>query len=95
MKPTRKQLVYLRGLADKTATTFTYPSTSAAATAEIRRLKAMPRSQPGDTKRETRAIQRDLANRPGDATAIRRDDVRGYGSSARWAHRPTDDQERS
>ncbi len=93
MKPTHKQLAYLRGLAEQTGTTFTYPATSAQASAEIKRLKATQRSRPGDAKREQRAVQRDLANRPDDATAIRDPDVRGYGSNARWAHRPTDPEE--
>ena len=93
MKPTPKQLAYLRGLADKTGTTFAYPQTSAQASAEIKRLKAQPRAVAGDAQRERRAVQRDLQTRPDDATAIRTRDVRGYGSSARWAHRPTDNQE--
>ena len=93
MKPTPKQLAYLRGLADKTGTTFAYPQTSAEASAEIKRLQARPRSGAGDAQRERRAVQRDLQTRPTDATAVRARDVRGYGSSARWAHRPTDNQE--
>ena len=93
MKPTPKQLAYLRGLAEKTGTTFAYPQTSAQASAEIKRLKAQRRSSGGDARRERRDIQRDLQTRPDDATAVRANHVRGYGSSARWAHRPTDNQE--
>jgi hypothetical protein len=93
MKPTRKQLAYLRKLAEKTGTTFAYPETRAQASAEIQRLQARPRSGVGDARRERRAVQRDLQIRPDDATAVRARDVRGYGSSARWAHRPIDDQE--
>ena len=93
MKPTRKQLVYLRGLAEKTGTTFTYPATSAEASAEIKRLQARPRTSAGERTRERRDVQRDLANRPDDASAVRARDVRGYGSSARWAHRPVNSQE--
>jgi hypothetical protein len=88
LKPTPKQLAYLKRLAEQTATTFTYPTTSAQASAEIRRLKARPRSGPGEQARERRDVQRDLAERPDDAAAIRRRDVSGYGSSARWAHTP-------
>ena len=95
MKPTPKQLAYLRSLAEQTATTFAYPATKAQASVEIQRLKAIPRSRCGDAQRERRAVQRDIANRPDDATAIRDRDVRGYGSSARWAHRPTDTEEQS
>ena len=93
MKPTPRQLAYLRSLATQTATTFTYPATSAAASREIQRLKALPRAGAGDARREQRDVQRALHERPDDATAIRARDVRGYGSNARWAHRPTDAQE--
>ena len=88
MKPTSKQLAYLRSLALATGTTFTSPATSANASAEIRRLKTVGRSSRSDRTREQRAVQHDLAERPDDATAIRANDVIGYGSSARWAHRP-------
>ncbi len=92
MQPTRKQLAYLRDLAEKTGTTFAYAATSAEASAEIKRL-ARPRTGVGDARRERRDVQRDLINRPDDAIAVRAHDVRGYGSSARWAHRPVDNQE--
>jgi len=95
MKPTRKQLAYLRTLAEQTGTTFAYPATRAEASAEIQRLKTIPRSRAGDAQRDRRAVQRDLTNRPDDATAIRDRDVRGYGSSARWAHHPTDSEQTS
>ena len=93
MKPTPKQLAYLRGLADKTGTTFASPATGAQASAEIKRLQAQPRSLTHDARRERRDVQHDLVTRPDDATAIRAHQVRGYGSSARWAHRPIDNQE--
>jgi hypothetical protein len=93
VKPTRNQLAYLRGLAEQTATTFTYPQTSAAASAEITHLKSLPRIGAGDARRERQGVQRDLQTRPNDATAVRARDVRGYGSSARWAHRPIYSQE--
>jgi hypothetical protein len=88
VKPTPKQLAYLRSLAEQTGTTFTYPATSAQASAEIRRLQRRPRSGVGERARERRDVQRDLAERPDDSVAVRRRDVRGYGSSARWAHTP-------
>jgi hypothetical protein len=93
MKPTAKQLAYLRSLATRTGTTFTSPATAAAASAEITRLRTLPTSSAGDALREHRDIQRALRERPDDATAIRAHDIRGYGSNARWAHRPTDTQE--
>jgi hypothetical protein len=89
VKPTPKQLAYLKSLAEQTGTTFTYPTTSTQASGEIRRLKTQPRSGSGDRARERRDITRDLAERPDDAAAVRIGrDVRGYGSSARWAHTP-------
>jgi hypothetical protein len=94
-KPTSKQLNYLRVLADKTGTSFAYPQTINDASIEIRRLKALPRSGAGDAQRERHAVQRDLQSRPEDATAVRERDVTGYGSTARWAHRPNDQEARS
>jgi len=90
MKPTPKQLAYLKSLAEQTGTSFTYPATSGQASAEINRLKARPRSSAADRRRDQRAVQADLQTRPDDSTAIRSSDVVGFGSSARWAHRPDD-----
>jgi len=91
MKPTPRQLAYLKSLAEATATTFTYPKSSAQASAEIRRMKARPRSSTGERTRERHDVQREFAGRPQDAAAVRVGrDVRGYGSSARWAHTPDD-----
>ena len=87
-KPTRKQLDYLRSLADQTATTFTPPRSRSQASAEIDRLRTLTRSPRADRIREQRAVQRDLAEQPRDATRIRRDEVSGYGSTARWTQRP-------
>ncbi len=82
---------YLRSLAESTGTTFPYPTTGAQASAQIRRMKARPRSSAGERTRERRDVQRELAERPQDAAAVRVGrDVRGYGSSARWAHTPDD-----
>ena len=90
--PTRKQLAYLRSLANRSATTFTYPRTSAQASAEIKRLQALGQSSSTDRTREQRAVQRDLAERPDDAARVRRDELRGYGSSARWASDASEDR---
>jgi len=95
LKPTPKQLRYLRLLADRTGTSFAYPATITDASAEITRLTKLPATGRGQRTRERRAIQRDLAERPDDATPVRVGrDIRGYGSSARWAHTP-DTQPRS
>lgn len=86
MKPTPKQLAFLRSLADRTGQTFTYPETREHASREIRRLKATRPTSRSERVREKREVQRDLAERPDDSTAMRDDDVQGYGSTARWAH---------
>jgi hypothetical protein len=70
VKPTRKQLAYLKSLAEQTATTFTYPHTSAQASAEIRRLKTQPQSGSGERARERRDVARALAERPDDAAGL-------------------------
>ncbi len=90
MKPTAKQLRYLRDLAQATGTTFTPPKTVAEASREIARLKARPISSPADRARERRRVQDDLARAPHDAVRHRPDDTRGHGSTARWAHHPED-----
>lgn len=85
MKPTAKQLRYLRDLANSRGQTFRYPETRAQASAEIRRLRA----QKPDSR-----LQREIQRREGeravqpsdlDATAVRPDEIRGYGGHARWA----------
>lgn len=83
--PTRKQLAYLRSLANRSGTTFTYPRTSSQASTEIKRLQRLGQSSQADRNREQRAVQRDLAERPDDASQVRRNELRGHGSSARWA----------
>jgi hypothetical protein len=90
--PTRKQLAYLRSLANRSATTFTYPRTSAHASAEIKRLQGLEQSSRADRTREQRDVQRDLAERPDDASQVRRDELSGYGSSARWASDASQDR---
>ena len=90
--PTAKQLAYLRSLANRSGTTFTYPRTSSQASAEIKRLQRLGQSSQADRTREQRAVQRDLAERPDDASQVRRDEVSGYGSSARWASDASEDR---
>jgi len=90
--PTRKQLAYLRSLANRSGTTFTYPRTSSQASAEIKRLQALGQSSQADRTREQRAVQRDLAERPNDDAKVRSDETRGYGSSARWASDASEDR---
>jgi hypothetical protein len=62
VKPARKQLAYLKSLAEQTATTFTYSTTSAQASAEIRSLKTQPRSVAGERGRERRDVAHQAAH---------------------------------
>ena len=81
MKPTAKQLAYLRALAQRTGETFATPRTAAQASEEISRLRGR---QPSN--RTERAVERrDVQERPREATRIRRDEFRGYGANAHWA----------
>ena len=86
MKPTGKQLNYLRALAQRTGQTFCWPKTTAEASAEIRRLEGV-KTPVGDRRRERREVQDDMATGRGDAARVREDEVNGYGSSAHWAGR--------
>ena len=84
--PTSGQQRYLRLLAEQTGTSFTPPATTAAASREIKRLEGLQRSPRADRIRDQRAVQADLQAGAGDSSRHRRDETRGYGSSARWAH---------
>ena len=86
--PTARQLAYLRQLAHKTGTSFLNPQTRAQASREIQRLKAIATT--GFTFAELRAEEqaRALHGDPPLAygTAIRDQEIRGYGSTATWSH---------
>ncbi len=85
-KPTRKQLRCLRILAQHKGETFATPRTRAGASRQIARLKSR-RSSP----RVERAQERDEVTRglqqSGPASAVRADEIAGYGASARWRGR--------
>jgi hypothetical protein len=85
VKPTAKQLRYLRDLANSRGQTFRYPETRAQASVEIRRLRACKADS-----RLQRAIERSEGERAVpreqfDAAAVRPEEISGYGSHARWA----------
>jgi hypothetical protein len=82
--PTRKQLTYLRSLAEQTGTTFSPPSTRLQARREIDRLKALTRSSRDERRADRDAISRGLAEQQ-PASTVRDDEVTGYGSQAHWA----------
>lgn len=83
LRPSPKQLRYLRNLALARGESFTYPATAAQASAEIDRLKRRKRGSHVDRRIERKQIRRALA-RSGDDAAVRGSEIVGYGSSARW-----------
>jgi hypothetical protein len=84
-KPSAKQLRYLKDLAQQRGESFTYPTTAAEASAEIDRLRGRKRMSPTDRRREARELRRQMAERGGDAAAVRSFELTGYGSSATWS----------
>jgi hypothetical protein len=78
--PTTRQMSYLRSLALKTGTSFTYPRTRGEASQEINRLRGLK-----DTRRDV-ALERDEGERErfAYATAVQDEEVSGYGSTATW-----------
>lgn len=81
--PTPRQLRYLRALAEKTGTTFTYPSTRAQASREIDRLSRRPREP-----RDSRARDHVEDHQGVYATAVQVEEVAGFGASATWRVSP-------
>lgn len=87
LSPTRRQLAYLRSLAQATGTTFTPPRTRLQASQEIDRLKRRPRTPSQEVRADRRAVQDALAA-PQSASAVTEREITGHGSSARWAGSP-------
>ena len=85
-RPTRKQLNYLRALAQRTGQTFAYPRTASQASCEIRRLKNTPASSRTEVRIERKQIADAIATGPDDSTAVRDDEITGHGSNCQWAH---------
>lgn len=85
MKPTTNQLRYLRELANSRGQTFRYPTTRAEASAEIRRLLARRPDSRLARAIERREGQRTVRREHFDATAVRPEEIEGYGGHARWA----------
>jgi hypothetical protein len=87
--PAARQLAYLRTLAKRTGGTFTYPHTRAQASREIHRLKQI--ADTGFTFAELQAENqaRELHGDPPLAygTAVRDEEITGYGSTATWSRR--------
>jgi hypothetical protein len=83
-EPTAKQKRALRALARSRGQTFAYPRTRAQASAEIARLLRATPSSASEHAIEVRT-GREIAP-PNSATAVRRDEVSGYGSNCTWSH---------
>ncbi len=82
--PTDRQLRYLRSLASRTATTFVSPSTRREASHEIERLLALSRSEPASATEP----EQPEAFEDAYATAVRPEEVSGFGSAATWRSKP-------
>jgi hypothetical protein len=84
IKPTPKQLRYLRTLAERTGTTFTTPRSIGEASGLIEAMQQRKRTRRSDVQRERREVSLDMATHRGDAAQVRREELSGYGSSATW-----------
>ncbi len=84
IKPTPRQLRYLRTLAERTGTTFTTPRSIGEASGLIEAMQQRKRTHRNDVQRERREVSQDMATRRGDAAQVSRDELSGYGSSATW-----------
>jgi hypothetical protein len=83
-KPTSRQLNYLKDLALSTGGSFAYPQSFEEADREIRRLRKQKRTPTADRRREARELSREMAERRGDAAAVRAHELGGYGAKATW-----------
>jgi hypothetical protein len=86
-RPTRRQLAYLRSLASRTGQTFAYPHTRGEASREIQRLEQTQASTRTERSIERKDIADAIARGPTDATAVRPDEIAGFGSTATWKER--------
>jgi hypothetical protein len=70
-------------MAEERGCTFTYPTTSAEARAEFKRLKAIPREGRAFREKDAASV-RASATTSGGAARVQRSELTGYGSAARW-----------
>jgi hypothetical protein len=80
--PTAKQQRELRRLAQTSGTSFTTPRTRQDASREIKRLRARTASPTHERHEDRAAVGRRVER--GDAAAVRKDEISGYGVSATW-----------
>lgn len=82
--PSPKQLRFHRDLVGRTGAGFPAPQSAAQASREIKMMLALPRESSADRSRERRSIRADLETLSGGAVRVRRDELAGYSSNARW-----------
>jgi hypothetical protein len=85
VKPTAKQLAYLRTLAARTGQTFQTPSTRADASREIARLRSVPSDSHSVRARELKDLRNALTQAAGAGASVKEHEITGYGSSCHWA----------
>jgi hypothetical protein len=85
--PTPKQLAYLKALTERTGQTFAVPRTSQEASAEIRRLRAVPAESQLERRIEHDEIAEAISTGAQDGVRVTPNEVTGYGSSATWRQR--------
>ena len=81
-KPSPKMLKVLKDMAEERGITYVSPATAGDARQQFEYLKAIPRSHRDDARREIEEVRADLA--AGGASAVSRDEIGGYGSTAHW-----------
>jgi hypothetical protein len=87
--PSRRQLNYLRSLADRTGQTFTWPQTKAQASREIQRLRRTRRSTALERAIERLDLQSEQAARQANCDVpVDLGEITGHGSTATWSNRP-------
>jgi hypothetical protein len=79
--PTPRQLRYLRFLAEKTGTSFTYPSSFGQARSELDRLERLKHER--GTYREPRKVDEGQFTY---ATEVQPAELSGFGSDCQWSH---------
>jgi hypothetical protein len=84
IKPTPRQLKYLRSLAERTGTTFTMPGSIGEAGRLIEQMQQRKPTPRDDLQRERHQVTKDMATRRGDAAQVTPEELAGYGSSATW-----------
>lgn len=85
-QPTRRQLAYLKVLADRAGQTFHLPTSREEASLQIARLKRAEPSTRSERRVERKVIADAIATGPHDSTRVRDDELVGYGSNCRWSH---------